>query len=169
MEEGLQPRPRRPSLKKHVSVNWKEKLRENCYKRVRDERSRLLWKMRLPPSMDESLNQKEFIMSAFEDIVSDELKKLKDSFLNDHLKISTTGSDVDDALWEYDGRESQDASDECEREEILLEMQKIFYEDLRQEPVKREPESDYGTWEDEEDEYLARAVYEHMNLNDGKV
>jgi len=22
------------------------------------------------------------------------------------------------------------------------------------------------TWEDEEDEYLARAVYEHMNLNE---
>lgn len=76
-------------------------------------------------------------MSAFEDIVSDELKKLKDSFLYDHLKISTAGSDVDDALWEYDGRESQNASDEGEQEVILLEMQKIFYEDLREGPVKR--------------------------------
>lgn len=32
-----------------------------------------------------------------------------------------------------------------------------------------EPQAHIETWEDEEDAYLARAVYEHMQLNDGQV
>ncbi|XP_022758861.1 uncharacterized protein LOC111305511 isoform X3 [Durio zibethinus] len=32
-----------------------------------------------------------------------------------------------------------------------------------------EPEEWIETWEDEEDEYLARAVYEHLQLNDEQV
>lgn len=32
-----------------------------------------------------------------------------------------------------------------------------------------EPDGYIETWEDEEDEYLARAVYEHMQLNDEQV
>jgi hypothetical protein len=32
-----------------------------------------------------------------------------------------------------------------------------------------EPHGHIETWEDEEDEYLARAVYEHMKLNDEQV
>ncbi|KAH0634864.1 hypothetical protein KY284_037650 [Solanum tuberosum] len=47
---------------------------------------------------------------------------------------------------------------------MLLEMQRIFYEDLRMEETKEQVSNE--TWEDEEDEYLARAVYKHMNLNE---
>uniref|UniRef100_A0A5B6ZCI5 Putative RPA-interacting protein B n=1 Tax=Davidia involucrata TaxID=16924 RepID=A0A5B6ZCI5_DAVIN len=158
--------PRRASLKTHLCFNnypnWKAKLRENCCKRVREDRTRLLWKLRLPESKDQSLNDKDFIKSTFQDIVTDEFKKIKDSSLNDYLGTLTSGPQGDDALWEYDGIHTA-YQGECE--EILLEMQRIFYEDLRMEPSRREPESCIGTWEDEEDEYLARAVYEHLRLN----
>ena len=40
----------------------------------------------------------------------------------------------DDILWEYDGLH-QAYEGECE--EILLEMQKIFYEDLRSEEIRK--------------------------------
>ena len=49
--------------------------------------------------------------------------------------ILTSGSaEVDDALWQYDGLHTA-YQGECE--EILLEMQMIFYEDLRAEPIAR--------------------------------
>ena len=48
--------------------------------------------------------------------------------------ILTSGSaEVDDALWQYDGLHTA-YQGECE--EILLEMQMIFYEDLRAEPMQ---------------------------------
>lgn len=54
----------------------------------------------------------EIINSAFQDIVSDELKKIEDSH---------------DILWEYGGPED---AYEGDSEEILLEMQHLFYNDL---------------------------------------
>ncbi|XP_021300646.1 uncharacterized protein LOC110429083 [Herrania umbratica] len=162
------PRIKRRSLKTHPQFNnysfWKDKLRENCYKRVREDRTRLLWKLRSPAA--QSLIDKEFIKSAFQEIVSDELKKIKDSSLSDCLEISNSVPKATDELWEYSGL--QDAyQGECE--EVLLEMQRIFYEDLRTEPARKEPEDQIKTWEDEEDEYLARAVSEHMQLKDEQV
>ncbi|GMY14090.1 hypothetical protein FCV25MIE_09329 [Fagus crenata] len=164
----------RPSLKTHFHFNnyhsWKHKLRENCYKRVREDRTRLLWKLRLPSdntaSHSSNHNQKDFIQSAFEDIISDELKKIEDSSLNDCLNSPTSAPEAKDVLWEYDGLHNV-YQGECE--EILLEMQRIFYEDYRAEPTIKEPHGHIETWEDEEDEYLARAVYEHMKLNDEQV
>ncbi|KAA8550492.1 hypothetical protein F0562_002176 [Nyssa sinensis] len=162
--------PRRPSLKTHLCFNnypnWKDKLRENCCKRVREDRTRLLWKLRLPEAKDQSLKDKEFIKSTFQDIVTDEFEKIKDSSLTDYLGTLTSAPQGDDALWEYDGIHT---AYEGECEEILLEMQRVFYEDLRMEPSRTESESYIGTWEDEEDEYLARAVYEHMQLNKEQV
>ncbi|GAV68408.1 hypothetical protein CFOL_v3_11911 [Cephalotus follicularis] len=172
MEDSSPPtitNPKRPSLKSSSHFNnypiWKDKLRENCYKRVREDRSRLLWKMRLPTAQ-EPHNHKDSIRCAFQDIVSDELKKIRDSSLSDHLDVITSAPEVIDMLWEYDGL--HDAyQGECE--EMLLEMQRMFYEDLRAEPTKEEPENQIETWEDDEDEYLARAVYEHMKLKDEQV
>lgn len=71
----------------------------------------------------------EFIKTTFQDIVADEFKKIKDSSLDE-----ISGMTVDDALWEYDGLHTA-YQGECE--EILLEMQRIFYEDLRTEPATR--------------------------------
>lgn len=48
------------------------------------------------------------------------------------MESSNSVSSAPDELWEYSGL--QDAyQGECE--EILLEMQRIFYEDLRREPA----------------------------------
>ncbi|XP_071717243.1 uncharacterized protein [Rutidosis leptorrhynchoides] len=161
-EEDEQPSSRRSSIKSHTSFNnypqWKLKLRENCHKRVRADRGRLLWKMRLPDTKDDFRRHEELIKSRFQDIVSDELRKIKDT------PTETSFENNDDMLWEYDGFHAAYQGD-CE--EILIEMQKIFYEDLKSEPI--ENDSSIKVWEDEEDEYLARAVFEHMHLNDEKM
>nr|XP_043637260.1 uncharacterized protein LOC122608236 isoform X2 [Erigeron canadensis] len=154
----------RCSNKSHISFNnyptWKHKLRENCYKRVRADRTQLLWKMRLSDSKDHAPVHKELIKSTFQDIVSDEFRKIKETPVKDSSETS------DDMLWEYDG--IHDAyQGECE--EILLEMQKIFYEDLHNEQIGKESDNYMKLWEDEEDEYLAHAVFENMQLSDDKV
>lgn len=115
-------------------------------RRVRADRTRLLWKLRL--SGCQSTDQKvyfspcnpkkescfsfvndfgvfmfqEIINSALQDIVSDELKKIEDSSRN--LSVTT---DSDDILWEYEGVKYDYEGDS---EEILLEMQQMFYKDL---------------------------------------
>ncbi|GAB4841565.1 hypothetical protein Ancab_022279 [Ancistrocladus abbreviatus] len=117
--------------KNTINLNWRQKLRESCCRRVREDRARLLWKSRLPD--DRTQTQKEFIKSALQDIVSDELGKIKNS-LGD-IEIPSYVPEKDDELWEYDGLHSA-YQGECE--DILLEMQRIFYEDLKEEqkPMK---------------------------------
>ncbi|GMH27959.1 hypothetical protein Nepgr_029802 [Nepenthes gracilis] len=144
--------------KKILNLNWKEKLRESCHRRVREDRTRLLWKMRRP--LDGSRSQKEFMKSALQDIMSDELKKVNNS--SGDLEVASSISVTNDDLWEYNGLHTAYHS-ECE--EILLEMQRIFYEDMKAEATGREHES-CVIWEDEEDEYLARTVFRFMQLND---
>ncbi|KAL3716407.1 hypothetical protein ACJRO7_008066 [Eucalyptus globulus] len=159
---------RRTPLKSRSGFNdrsgWKHKLRENCYRRVREDRGRLLWKMRLPDS--EPCTSQEYIKSAFRDIVSDELKKIKSTSVADSLKTVHGTHEQADMLWEYDGLHNAYQGD-CE--EILLEMQRIFYEDLDSEQNRKESESCVDNWEDEEDELLACAVFEHMQLTEDEV
>ncbi|XP_010532938.1 PREDICTED: uncharacterized protein LOC104808823 [Tarenaya hassleriana] len=157
-----------PEIQKRVSAKsrslfdypvWKKKLRENCFRRVREDRTRLLWKMRL--SNYQSPHEKDFIKSAFQDIVYDEMKKIKDS--SRHLSRNPQSSpESDDILWEYEG--ISDAY-EGDSEEILLEMQRIFYEDLVPETTTTGSHIQTETWEDEEDVYLATLVFENMHLN----
>ncbi|BAT77446.1 uncharacterized protein HKW66_Vig0092320 [Vigna angularis] len=139
----------RPSLKSDSPFNnyhlWKQKFRENCYKRVRENRTRLLWKFRCNEQQ-----QDDTLKCALEDIVFDEFHKMKRR---------------DEVLWEYEGPPLTTCPDQYE--EILLEMQRIFYEDLKSQP--QELESDVEIWEHEVDEYLARAVYEHMQLNEDEA
>ncbi|MED6124891.1 hypothetical protein PIB30_063184 [Stylosanthes scabra] len=159
----------RPSLKSHSQFNWKLKLRENCYKRVREDRNRLLWRLRtrtLKTSHSKpcSPQQEEvdIVRSAFEDIVSDEFSKMKGNSTSPR-----TDSEMDDILWEFDGVHTS-CQGECE--DILLEMQRIFYEDLHSHPpIQQGLANELDTWEDEVDEYLACAVFEHMQLNEDKV
>ncbi|KAJ4959823.1 hypothetical protein NE237_019733 [Protea cynaroides] len=163
MEDRL---PKRLPVKTH-QPNWKEKLRENCFRRVKKDRASLLWKMRL--QVESSTNQKEIMESAFRDIVSEELKKIKGSFLDSNVETSNSAVEDSDILWDYDGVHTSSQSAEGECEKIMLELQKIFYEDLREEPISTELGEYDGTWEDKEDDYLARAVLERMQLSDGLV
>ncbi|CAN1858163.1 hypothetical protein LINPERHAP1_LOCUS42763, partial [Linum perenne] len=141
---------------------WKEKWKKRCCRRVREDRSRLIWKMRLPGAKSLYKEDEDAIKSALQGIVSDELRRIRqvDDNGDKNKKLLNPQSAVedDDMLWEYEGL--HDAYD-CDREEILLEMQRIFYEDLKEESNMKESEP----WEDREDEYLARAVYEHMQLS----
>ncbi|VVB01383.1 unnamed protein product [Arabis nemorensis] len=133
----------------------KQKLRESCLRRVRADRTRILWKLRL--SDCQSSDQKAIINSAFQDIVSDELKKIEDSSRN----FSVT-PDSDDILWEYEGVKYDYEGDS---EEILLEMQQMFYKDLLSETTVDGPYVEIEAWEDKEDEYLASLVSQNMLLN----
>lgn len=143
---------------------WKSKLRENCFRRVREDRTRLLWKLRLPDAKGQSSNNKDLINSTLQDIVSDELRKIKGPL--DGSSAPKCCNATDDMIWEYDGLQTAYKGD-CE--EILLEMQRIFYEDLGRGESREEPEKFIKIWEDEEDEYLARVVYDHMQLNSDQV
>ncbi|KZV29332.1 hypothetical protein F511_34995 [Dorcoceras hygrometricum] len=169
-DENEAPRIRRSSLKTLNSsyTNWKHKLRENCFKRVREDRTRLLWKLRLPEAVEYSSNHKNLVKSTLQDIVSDELRKFKESSLHEKYGAPTFDTKTDDMIWEDDALSSSYQGD---YEEMLLLMERIFYEDLRTEKSRKESESEcfIQTWEDEEDEYLARAVYEHMQLNSEQV
>ncbi|KAL5716117.1 hypothetical protein ACHQM5_017848 [Ranunculus cassubicifolius] len=136
---------------KKCQNNWKQKLRDNCFKRIQSDRSQLLWKMR-----NSSPSHKEVMDLTFRNIMSDELKKIKDS--------SVSGEIVDDPIWEYDGLQNKSEFPESDREEIMLEMQRIFYEDLRAEESRRE-EEDYEEILEEEDSYLAAAVFEQLQLS----
>ncbi|KAJ6841340.1 uncharacterized protein M6B38_306955 [Iris pallida] len=152
-------RPRRQPLKANHHPNIKEKLRQNCLRRVREDRALLLWKLR--SNGRKSSDKKEIVESSFRDIVSDELQKIRQSPQSDCQNHSA--SDSDDILWEYDGLPA-DNSVENESEELLIEMERILYEDLREEMIRRELE-----FYEEEDDYLAQAVYEHMQLHDDQV
>ncbi|KAF8083925.1 hypothetical protein N665_0745s0003 [Sinapis alba] len=140
--------PKRASIKSQPDFDYsirKQKLRESCFRRVKEERTRLLWKLR--HSDCQSSGQKEIINSAFQDIVSDELEKIEDSH---------------DILWEYEGPEN---AYEGDSEEILLEMQHMFYNDLISETTINGSYVQAETWDDEEDEYLATLVSQNMLLN----
>ncbi|CAK8569300.1 unnamed protein product [Lathyrus sativus] len=145
----------RQSLKSDSQFNnyqlRKQKLRDNCFKRVREDRTRLLWKCRFS-SPSQNLHQLDI---EFQDIVSDEFHKI--------IRHDNDGEDHDDdLLWDDQSPHTTYQGDDCQ--EILLEMQRIFYEDLESQPSIQQ-ETAVDTWEDEVDDYLARAVYEHMHLN----
>ncbi|XP_010450238.1 PREDICTED: uncharacterized protein LOC104732397 isoform X3 [Camelina sativa] len=140
MEENLaKPASKRTSIKSQSEFDHsirKQKFRENCFRRVREDRTRLLWKLRL--SDCQSSDQKEIINSAFHDIVTDELKKLEDSSRNLSGNQTVT-PDCDDILWEYE-------------EQGLKAVYEGSYVQIQ-------------TWEDEEDDYLATLVSQNMCLN----
>lgn len=80
---------------------------------MREDRTRLLWKFRC----NEQQQQNDAVSVALEDIVSDEFHKMKRR---------------DEVLWEYESSPLTTSPEQYQ--EILLEMQKIFYEDLKSQP-----------------------------------
>lgn len=141
--------PMRVSIKAH-RPEWKSELRTNCLRRVRKDRNDLLWKIRkqgLPG------NVMEKVRSAVRSVISDEVEKLKQS--------NTGNEDQEmDVIWEYQGLHAAKPA-EIESEDILLEMERLVCEDIREEVIRKQLEA-----LDEEDAYLAQSVFDHMQLND---
>lgn len=148
----------RQSLKNH-RIDWKDKLRRNCLRRIREDRAHLLWKIR--SSEQQSEDKQGIVESAFRDIVSDELQKIKQLPVGRSQEISLFKSD--DLLWEYNGLHA-DNSIAIESEDILIEMERLLYEELREEMIRSELKV-----HEEEDDYLARAVFEHMQLHNNEA
>lgn len=76
----------------------------------------------------------DIIKSTLQDIVSDELRRIKDCSLDENFGSSTSSQANDDDIWEYNGLHTAYKGD-CE--EMLLEMQRIFYEDLAKEECRK--------------------------------
>lgn len=68
----------------------------------------------------------DLVSSTLQGIVSEELRKIKGQSL-DEGSAPLCCKATDDMIWEYDGLQTAYGGD-CEQ--ILLEMQRIFYEDL---------------------------------------
>ncbi|XP_047042601.1 RPA-interacting protein A-like isoform X1 [Lolium rigidum] len=130
---------------------WREELRTNCLERVKNERVQLLWKVRIQGQLP--ANDKKTVESAVRNIISDEVQKLKQCVDGKEDK------DVD-MIWEYQGPQEAEPA-EFDSEDILLEMERLLYEDLREELIRKEIEA-----LDEEDAYLAQAAFDHLQLND---
>ncbi|OEL29974.1 hypothetical protein BAE44_0009009 [Dichanthelium oligosanthes] len=139
----------RMPIKSH-RPDWKSELRTNCMKRVRKDRINLLWKIRAQGRLP--ANDMKKVESAVKNIISDEIEKLKQT--NEGQEDQEM-----DVIWEYQGPQAAKPA-EIESEDILLEMERLLYEDLREELIRKELEA-----LDEEDEYLAQAVLDHMQLN----
>ncbi|AQK86040.1 hypothetical protein ZEAMMB73_Zm00001d038204 [Zea mays] len=117
--------PMRVSIKAH-RPDWKSELRTNCLRRVRKDRNDLLWKIRkqgLPG------NVMEKVRSAVRSVISDEVEKLKQS--------NTENEDQEmDVIWEYQGLHAAKPA-EIESEDILLEMERLVCEDIREEVIRK--------------------------------
>ncbi|KAG2627451.1 uncharacterized protein LOC120698669 [Panicum virgatum] len=146
-------RPSRMPIKSHRS-DWKSELRTNCLQRVKKDRINLLWKIRGQGPL--LANDMKKVESAVRNIISDEIEKLKQS--NEGQEDQEM-----DVIWEYQGPQAAKPA-VTESQDILLEMERLLYEDLREELIRKELEA-----LDEEDAYLAQAVYDHMQLNDNGV
>ncbi|XP_057824578.1 uncharacterized protein LOC131036657 isoform X1 [Cryptomeria japonica] len=155
--------PKRCPLKTRPP-KWKEKLREICLSRVREDRSQLLHKFRL--SSKSAINSKETAVFALEQIVSEELIKVRNSSDGDIKNVIL--SDKDDAIWDYEPSQSVKKLDNVEYQEILLEMQRLLYDDIEVELKQRDADllEDYEKACALEDESLAAAFSEHMKIHE---
>ncbi|MCO5578290.1 hypothetical protein L7F22_032130 [Adiantum nelumboides] len=108
-------------------------LRENCLQRVKKSRSQLLWRIRLggevlPISREEA-------SLAFSDILVDEIDRLRQRTNGEPPHAQT---DPDAMLWEYQPSEALLESGNDDYEELMIAMQNILYEDLRNESKSKE-------------------------------
>ncbi|KQK06228.1 hypothetical protein BRADI_2g25240v3 [Brachypodium distachyon] len=95
--------------------------------------------------------EEKTVESAVRNIISDEVQKLKQC-------VDGKEAQEIDVIWEYQGpQEARPA--EFESEDILLEMERLLYEDLREETIRKEDL-------EEQDAYLAQAIFDHMQLSE---
>jgi len=138
-----------------LNRNLALQLRNNCLERAKEERSGLIWKIR---TSAQDHNQKNIIQSALRNIVSDELTRIKNSS-SSQGEFST--SNDNGRLWEYDAMHVDSMQNEFDNEDMMIEMEKTLYEELKRELVKRALDGF-----EEEEECLAQAVYEQLQLDE---
>eukprot|EP00252_Welwitschia_mirabilis_P002501 TRINITY_DN12457_c0_g1_i1.p1 TRINITY_DN12457_c0_g1~~TRINITY_DN12457_c0_g1_i1.p1 ORF type:complete len:263 (-),score=53.66 TRINITY_DN12457_c0_g1_i1:247-1035(-) len=154
--------PKRCNLKKR-QLQWKEKLTKECFLRVQEQRHHLLWKSR--SSKSTGMDSKESMVSAFGQIVSDQMEKMKNL-----SQTNTQGSSVsndNDILWNYERSDGNIELDDEEYADLLIKMEQVLYEDIEAEHRERDAAllEDYEEACALEDEYLV-AAFEHMRIKD---
>ncbi|KAF6147299.1 hypothetical protein GIB67_009782 [Kingdonia uniflora] len=175
--------PKRLALKTH-QPNWQQKLRENCLKRVEEDRNRLLWEMRIPTDanleemeimesvtnllkvkdssgdfdgLDTAFAEKEIlerINRQLSEIVYDEFEEIKESSM-----ITTSPA-------KYDGLDTALEFCMIESEDIMKEMQKIFFEGPCAGQTRKDQEDCERMFQKQLDDILALAAFEHLELNE---
>ncbi|KAG6522922.1 hypothetical protein ZIOFF_020078 [Zingiber officinale] len=155
---------RRRAAIKSLHPDWKEKS-ETAKSTVALENevkcTTISWGKAFPIIEFPSFCWQNIMESTLRDIVSHELQKIKQSSSHENQRNLTSYNN--DFVWEFDGL-NEEISTEIESEDLMLEMQKLLYEDLREEYIRRELE-----FFEEEDKYLAEAVLDHMNLSDDQI
>ncbi|KAG5033598.1 hypothetical protein JHK87_008508 [Glycine soja] len=130
-----------------IMQNW---LMSNAFGRYQGDTSRERWR-KLRNNCYK--REEDIVKCAFQDIVSDEFNKMKHT---------------DEMLWEYEGPPDTTYQGECQ--DILLEMQRIFYQDLNsQSPIQGKLLPHLILYLGANNSYLARAVCEHMQLNEDEA
>lgn len=125
---------RRCSLKER-QTQWKQKLRENCLKRVRHERSQLLWKIRSQGPLA-TASDKEL---ALRGILSNEISRFTESPGRPRDRDAAAGGQDNDMLWEYEPQPGgSSVLDSEEYASLILEMEQALYEDARRDLEARE-------------------------------
>ncbi|KAJ4748237.1 RPA-interacting protein [Rhynchospora pubera] len=127
---------------------WREQLRQNCLMRVQNDREKLLWKIR--SQGDKPFLEEDKMGSTVRNIVSEELQK---------MKVSPSNAKENDQIWEYEDQ----FGNVTESEEVLLEMERLLYKELREELMRRELE-----FLEEEDAYMEQQAFEHMQSNENQ-
>ncbi|CAM6095918.1 unnamed protein product [Calypogeia fissa] len=148
---------------------WKDKLKEICLQRVRKERSKLLWDIRLTNKHASATSHNDSVGSAFELIVADELQKVKyqngvvqEPELKDGQVQGMEQKDGHDMIWEHETPDAPTELGDEEYEALMLAMEHALYEDMHAELEDRDAAlvEEYETVHSLEDESLA-AVVEH--------
>ncbi|KAL3680278.1 hypothetical protein R1sor_023234 [Riccia sorocarpa] len=159
---------RREFKRLNLQGKWKAKFKEDVVERVKRERKQLLWDTRLA-AVPIRANSDTNLGSAFQQIVADELEKVKRSDVRkveDGQEVTKPRVD-DDMLWEYDPPDPTAELGDEEYEALMIAMEQALYEDLQAQVVTREAaiQEECEAANAFEDEALAAAV-EHWQENE---
>ncbi|XP_020531879.1 uncharacterized protein LOC18448590, partial [Amborella trichopoda] len=138
-------------------------LRENCLKRIRDDRAKLLRRLRL--SGKTPTTHKEIVASTFKEILSDELEKIKESSFIDCKEISVPH--VDDLVWDYSSRDVAYVTTENEYIDLMLEMERLLRKDIEEQLIVKDiaENEDFENVSQAEEDYIIQSL-EHLQLRE---
>ncbi|KAG0586422.1 hypothetical protein KC19_2G089700 [Ceratodon purpureus] len=169
--------PRRSPIKSWTP-KWKDKLKEMCLQRVRDDRAQLLWKIRNSPHpvSESNTHNNKFVQSTFRNIVTDELKRVLGSSTN-----AVTSSDKDlaseeqdaDMLWNYETMTARAPSELAKEDyvDLMVAMERALYDDLLAEMRAQEEEllEDFESAVSLEDDAIADLIQDFQELSSDGV